>query len=95
MPRMKKCNGRPVRWACISEIDARTHVGTKAWYARNSPNARRLSAWRRMHAVANASHLPVSAFGRSVGRKPSSNLTTPQMVAAIRRRERSGSFKKK
>lgn len=37
--------------ASLDEIDYRTRVGSKAWEARNTPNAQRLSAWRRLHAL--------------------------------------------
>ncbi|MHC4296519.1 MAG: hypothetical protein ACYS7Y_04400 [Planctomycetota bacterium] len=33
------------------KIDYRTRVGTDAWKKRNSPQARKLSAWRRLHAL--------------------------------------------
>lgn len=35
----------------IEKIDYRTRVGSEAWMARNDAKAKKLSAWRRLHAL--------------------------------------------
>lgn len=53
---------RRVKLARLSQLDRRTHVGTPAWRAAHPRSkgviaygARKLSAWRRLHALAEHS----------------------------------------
>lgn len=89
MPRGKSY-GRRVKWAHLHEIDYRTRVGTQAWKRRNGPGARKLSAWRRLHALGGPvrPHSTVQALARQKGRSPSSTLTTSQMVRLVKKLER-------
>lgn len=73
------------KWAHLHEIDRRTKVGTPAWRRNNSPGAKKLSAWRRLHALTD--HPDVHNRASERGRDPSSTMTTTQMLAEIRRLE--------
>lgn len=89
---MSRRGVRKPKWAHLHEIDMRTRVGTPAWRRRNSPGARKLSAWRRLHMLPNGlpqaeKHTPVRAFARSKGKSPSSMLSTPQMVKRVKQLE--------
>lgn len=81
MPRLKR-SSRKVRWAHLSEIDRRYHVGTPGWYKWHNSRQRKLSAWRYLHRL--APHSTVSAHGAYRGRSPSSNMTLPQMLSTAR-----------
>lgn len=72
------------KWAHLHEIDKRTRVGSQAWFANNSRGARRLSAWRFLHKLTN-SHSTVHTLGVSIGRDPSSRMTTREMLKQIDR----------
>jgi hypothetical protein len=40
------------KWGSVSEIDMRTKVGSPAWKARHSRDVQHLSAFRRLHDLA-------------------------------------------
>jgi hypothetical protein len=41
------------RWGRVSEIDKRTRVGSKAWMDRHSTDIQHLSAYRKLHQLAD------------------------------------------
>ncbi len=75
---------RPVKWGHTSSINYRFVPGSEAWFAAHpSHKIRKLSAWRLFHKVAKG-HGPVRSKARSLGKNPSSRLTTRQILSLIR-----------
>ncbi len=82
------CSEGRVKWAHLCEIDARTKLGTEAWYRLNEPGARRVDAIRALHAVAgdhDGAHDAVTALTKH----PSiMNAQTRTIVRVVRQVER-------
>lgn len=93
MPRFRPTSDRPVRWARLAEIDYRCKVGTPAWVARHPRwQTRKLSAWRRLHAVAGdvKPHDKVRKKARSEGVAPSSDWPLRRMVTLCKQADKTG-----
>lgn len=73
------------RWGRLTEIRKVDGVDSKA-FAKLPSRLQHLTAWREMHAM--RSHTAVSASGRRIGFKPSSDMPVAAKVAFIHKRQR-------
>lgn len=79
----RPCAEGPVKHAHLCEIDARTKIGTEAWYRLNSKGAQRVDVNRGLHAVGQ-NHGGAQAVLAKVSRaKSMATAHTRTMVRAM------------
>ena len=78
----KVCAKGPVRWSHLCYLDARTQVGSDAWYAAHPGwRQRKLSAWRALHKL--RSHPEIHRLAAKLGYDVSSDMQLREMIRLV------------
>ena len=80
----KPCATGPVKWSHLCEIDARTKVGTEAWWRLNGSGARRVDAIRALHDVAGDHDSAQALVQEHTNHSTLKNAQTRTLVRVLR-----------